>query len=97
MNNIYIAFSSACVALCFIMAGIPNRIKRIIYKRDPRDPFRPQRIKPFDCEFCLAFWIGIISAIYFEKSMVEIIYIGSMASLLALVIDKLLIKLFDWR
>jgi uncharacterized BrkB/YihY/UPF0761 family membrane protein len=87
MNNYSIAFGCACFALVFIMSGISTSINRI-FKR----PLYA-RIKPFDCELCLSFWIGIVSSIYFGKNIVEIIYIGSIAAIIAQTITVIYHKL----
>jgi hypothetical protein len=36
----------------------------------------------------MAFWLAILSSIYFEKNVLETIYIGGMAAVLAVFINK---------
>lgn len=79
MNSPFLISGSACLALVFIESGIPFWIKQRLNRK---------RLKPFDCAFCLSFWLGIVSSIYFEKNTVEVIYIGAMASILAVLINK---------
>lgn len=47
---------SACLAWLFVNVGLAFRLKRLL--RWPID----KRMKPFDCELCLAFWLGLIAA-----------------------------------
>ena len=49
---IFIAFTIACGVYVFIhVAEIPKYIK---------GAFKLKRLKPFDCESCLGFWLGAI-------------------------------------
>ena len=83
MNSVLIIAGSACLALVFQESGIPFKIKRWL-KRD--------RLKPFDCAFCLSWWLGIAGAIFFGKNPAEAIYIGSIAAILAVFLSKNLNK-----
>jgi hypothetical protein len=78
-HDILLIIGSACIALLFIQSGIPFTIRKWLKLR---------RLKPFDCELCLSFWLGMASAIYFDKNCVEVIYISAMASILAVFINK---------
>jgi len=79
MNNTLLIIGSACLSLAFIETGIPFKVRRY---------FNAKRIKPFDCEGCLAWWIGIFSSIFFEKNTLEVIYIGAVALVTAVIINK---------
>jgi hypothetical protein len=78
-HDILLIIGAACTALVFIQSGIPWNIKRRLKLR---------RLKPFDCELCLAFWLGVFSSIYFEKNVPEVIYIGAIAAIMAVFINK---------
>lgn len=94
-HNMLLITGAACTALLFIQSGIPFTIRKWLKLR---------RLKPFDCEFCLAFWLcffsssfrgvclsswpAFLSSIYFEKNWLETIYISAMASILAVFINK---------
>jgi hypothetical protein len=70
---------AACTALVWIQTGIPFYLRNCLNRR---------RLKPLDCEMCMAFWLAILSSIYFEKNVLETIYIGGMAAVLAVFINK---------
>ncbi len=88
MNSAAIAIASACVASVFVGQRLYIPIKKAIYKTRWKD----HRLKPFDCELCLAWWTGIVGGIYFEKNGLEVIYIGACAAVLAVAITKHLNK-----
>lgn len=48
---------SACLAVLFVAVGGAVRLKRIL--RWPQD----RRLKPFDCELCLAWWLGVVGGL----------------------------------
>lgn len=79
MNNLLLILGSACLSLVFIQTGIPFRVKKY---------FGAKRLKPFDCPLCLAWWLGLFSSIIFEKNTLEVIYIGAVASVTAVIINK---------
>jgi hypothetical protein len=79
LQNLLLIIGSACTSLLFIDTGIPFTVRRWLKLR---------RLKPFDCELCLAFWLCLASAIYFEKNWLETIYISAIASILAVFINK---------
>jgi hypothetical protein len=78
-HDLLLITGAACTALVFIQSGIPFIIKKWLKVR---------RLKPFDCEFCLAFWVCLFSSIYLEKNWLEVIYISAVASILAVFITK---------
>ncbi|MBV7534066.1 hypothetical protein [Chitinophaga sp. sic0106] len=86
MNNLLIIFGSACIAVIFVEQRMYMPVKRMI-RSD-----MSKRVKPLDCALCLAWWLGIISSIYFEKNTLEVIYIGAGAAISAVAITKHLQK-----
>jgi hypothetical protein len=83
MNNLLIIAGSACFALVFQESGITFKLKRYL---------KQNRLKPFDCVFCLAWWLGIAGAIFFGKNTVEWIYVGSISAITAVFLSKNLNK-----
>lgn len=76
---------SASLAWLFVNVGLAFRLKRLL--RWPID----KRMKPFDCELCLAFWLGLIgSAIFFETEWPFHLYTGGCAAVLAVIINRIL-------
>jgi len=87
-TELFLILGSACTTLVFIQSGIPFTVRKWL---------RLRRLKPFDCEFCLSFWLCLASQIkihwldgynYFEKNWLEVIYISAAASILAVFINK---------
>lgn len=78
-SSLFLILGAACTTLVFIQSGIPFAVRRWLGLR---------RLKPFDCEFCLSFWLCLSSCIYFEKNLLEAIYISAAASILAVFINK---------
>lgn len=75
----------------FLMKWLMYRYK--IFKRVQMGEIvteRPYRIKPFDCELCLSWWIALITslAVYHFSFFYSILISGS-CSLIAMVIVKL--------
>lgn len=54
---ILMTVGSACLAWLFVNTGVSFRLRRLM--RWPHD----RRMKPFDCELCLAFWMGLIGGV----------------------------------
>lgn len=50
----------------------------------------PYRLKPFDCGYCLSFWVGLISAYDFSVEFIFSIMIGFAASIVAILLKKYL-------
>ena len=48
----------SAVANVFVLSGVTRPIKALIHNIFKKTY---TRIKPFDCVFCMAFWIGFIS------------------------------------
>lgn len=50
----------------------------------------PYRLKPFDCGYCLSFWVGFLSAYYYNSEIIISLMVGFSASILALLIKKII-------
>lgn len=82
---------TACTAIVFVHSGIPLSIKKLLWGSQAIK----RRLKPFDCEMCMAWWLGIISSIFLETEttfliyrVVEAVFTGAIASVLAIYITK---------
>lgn len=49
----------------------------------------PYRLKPFDCGYCLSFWIGFLSSYYFGYELIVSIMIGFIAGIVSILIKKI--------
>lgn len=84
------AIAAAALAVLFIELGFPQRIKTLIWKQKAH----MRRLKPFDCQLCLAWWLGIALTFFGTKSpflpytVVQAVLCGAMAALLAVFIHK---------
>lgn len=83
MNNILHIAGSACFAVVFVASGIPFKVKRWLGRN---------RLKPFDCVFCLAWWGSIATGLFFGKNGLETIYVSSISAVLAVILEKKLNK-----
>lgn len=79
MHSTFLILGGACIALLFVNSGIVDSIKAY---------FQLRRLKPFDCPLCLAWWIGCVIPFFLGKSFVESIYIGGIAAIAAVLIEK---------
>ena len=50
----------------------------------------PYRLKPFDCGYCLSFWVAFLSALYFNYIILFALMIGFGASIVAITLKKYL-------
>lgn len=88
MNSVAIAIGAACLSAVFVGQRLYIPVKKLVYKSRWKD----RRLKPLDCELCLAWWAGLAGGIYFGKNCLEVIYIGACAAVLAVAITKHLNK-----
>jgi len=80
-----------------VQSNIPNYIKDVLFNFGVKkkiqgatvDVYTPIRLKPFDCEKCLAFWIGIT---WFPFT-VEGIALACVSSFVSIVIGILINKI----
>lgn len=88
------AIGIACFVYVFIeVADIPYRVKSFLKNRGITK--RMIRLRPFDCEGCLGFWLGIT---YFYTGLqltecIQTILLASITSLLSILIFHILRKL----
>ena len=75
MNELILVIGSACLGFSFAeVSMIPQMFS--VWLRDrfnlgnaiPAYKFlkSPYRLKPFDCGYCLSFWVAFLSALYFN-------------------------------
>jgi hypothetical protein len=97
MNEILLIVGSACVGFSFAeVSNIPQ-----IFARWLVDEFdlgtkmpgysyitQPFRLKPFDCGYCLSFWVAFLSALYFNYNIVTALIIGFTSSVIAILLKK---------
>lgn len=50
----------------------------------------PYRLKPFDCGYCLSFWVGLFSTLYFYYGLILSLMVGFTSSVLASLLKKYL-------
>lgn len=91
MSNTLLIVGSACAALFFIdVTQIPGYIKEYLYRRWNRP--RNRRLKPLDCETCLPFWICSVTGFFLGKNIVDVLFHSVIASILAVLIKKVIEK-----
>lgn len=89
MTDLNLIVGSACLSLLIIhVIGLPMYVKSWIWKKD----YQKHRLKPLDCEHCLAFWICVILSFFLQKNWVEVICISAIASIMAIFLTKYLNK-----
>lgn len=80
------------------LSGIPQSITNYLHERfdfgkkvQGYDYIKmPYRLKPFDCGYCLSFWIGLFSTLYFDYGLLLSLMVGFTASVLASLLKKYL-------
>lgn len=65
-------------------------VKRIWYVTDQFGYIKPRRVKPFDCEVCMGFWLGFFYNL--DSGITAIIY-GIVCSALTVILTKVLNRL----
>lgn len=85
MTDLLLIAGAACCALVFIhVMRAPVHLKKWLWG----ERWYEHRLKPLDCEACLAFWLGIIFSIFFHKNPLFVPCIGATSSILAVLITK---------
>lgn len=84
--TLFEAVTIALLALLWTSTTIPARLKKIIHGKS----WGMKRLKPFDCTFCMAFWLSVIYLVWFTagKTIPEVIFIFSLAPMLAYKLEK---------
>lgn len=97
MNELFLIIGSACIGFSFAeISRIPQTISQWLL-----DEFNlgkrihgytylktPYRLKPFDCGYCLSFWVGSLSALYFNYNIILALMIGFIASIVVILFKK---------
>ena len=47
-----------------------------------------KKVRPLDCEYCMAFWVSVITCIFLEKKCIDTIYISASAAVLARLLNS---------
>lgn len=98
MNEILLIVGSACVGFSFAeVSNIPQTFARWLCdelgfgKKMPGYSYItvPFRLKPFDCGYCLSFWVAFLSALYFNYNIVTALIIGFTSSVVSILLKKL--------
>ena len=99
MNEIILILGSAAIGFSFAeVSMIPQAFA--LWLRDrfnigkSFDGYKyiktPYRLKPFDCGYCLSFWVAFLSAMYFQYNILFSLMIGFGASIVAITLKKYL-------
>lgn len=98
MNELLLIVGSACVGFSFAeVSMIPQTFARWLCdefdlgKRMPGYSYItvPFRLKPFDCGYCLSFWVAFLSSLYFNYNIVTALIIGFTSSVVSIILKKL--------
>ena len=98
MNELLLVFGSACIGFSFAeVSGVPQAISRWLLSqfnfgkrvKGYNDFKMPYRLKPFDCGYCLSFWIGFSSGLIYTNILFSLM-IGFSASIVAITFKKFL-------
>jgi hypothetical protein len=98
MNEILLIIGSACVGFSFAEVSMIPQMFAVwlcdefdIGRKIPGYDYvrRPYRLKPFDCGYCLSFWVAFLSALYFNYGIVASLIIAFTSSVASILIKKL--------
>lgn len=78
------------------ISGIPQMVSQFLFlmgkfKQVTPEFKRPYRLKPFDCEMCLTFWLYLFT--HFEQPILNNLFMSGVCSLIAMIITKLYNKI----
>ena len=99
MNEVILILGSAAIGFSFAeVSMIPQMFSKWLCNRfdigKSLDAYKylkvPYRLKPFDCGYCLSFWVAFLSAIYFNYIILFALMIGFGASIVAIILKKYL-------
>lgn len=99
MNEMLLIIGSACVGFSFAeVSMIPQLFSKWLLqefdfgkKVENYQYFKtPYRLKPFDCGYCLSFWVSFLSSLYFNYGIVASLIIGFTSSVIAILLKKLI-------
>ena len=97
MNELFLIIGSASVGFSFAeISNIPQTFARWLCdefdfgKRMKGYEYikTPYRLKPFDCGYCLSFWVAFLSSLYFNYNIITALMIGFSASIWAILYKK---------
>jgi hypothetical protein len=97
MNELFLIVGSACLGFSFAeVSMIPQMFSRFLLSEfnigNKLNGYQyaktPLRLKPFDCGYCLSFWVALLSALYFNYIIITALMIGFAASIVAILFKK---------
>lgn len=100
-------FLIACIVVIIVdLSGIIDSIKYAIGKMLGAKDYHNIKLKPFECSFCMTFWISLIYIIVMgELTLFNIFYICLMSTFTTIIKDTILtlkdlftkiLNLFQW-
>jgi hypothetical protein len=97
MNELFLIIGSACLGFSFAeISMIPQMFSRFLLSefnigsklKGYEYAKTPLRLKPFDCGYCLSFWVALLSALYFNYIIITALMIGFAATIIAILFKK---------
>lgn len=94
---ILLVIGSACVGFSFAeVSQVPQNISRLLLEKfnigQELKQYNgikvPYRLKPFDCAYCLSFWVGFLCAYSSEFTLIASLMIGFASSIVALILKR---------
>ena len=81
---------AACVTLIVDISGIVDSIKYLIGKKLNIKNYLEIKLKPFDCSFCMNFWVGLIYICICEFTLLNLFYILILSCFTSVIKDLIL-------
>lgn len=81
---------AACVTIIVDISGIIDSIKYLIGKKLNIKNYLEIKLKPFDCSFCMNFWVGLIYICIYEFTLVNLFYILILSCFTSVIKDLIL-------
>lgn len=79
------------------LSGVPQYVSGVLFnfgvKKKYAGDFMPIRLKPFDCEKCLAFWLAIWYGSFHQQHLWELGLYSGITSLMAIIVSRLYNKI----
>lgn len=97
MNELFLIIGSACLGFSFAeISMIPQTFSRWLLTefnigtklKGYEYAKTPLRLKPFDCGYCLSFWVALLSSLYFNYIVITGVMIAFAATIVAILFKK---------
>lgn len=94
---ILLVIGSACLGFSFAeVSQIPQNLSRLLLEKfnigkelkQYNGIKVPYRLKPFDCSYCLSFWVGFLYSYSVDLAIIESLMIGFASSIVALILKR---------